>query len=67
FRYGLCDDVQDLLLTLADPSSFSEAITQAIRSRETSPKDKQPVSLLWQPRAHSSPVPSKACQTSSTS
>ncbi|CAM6007917.1 unnamed protein product [Sphagnum balticum] len=23
--------------------------------------------LLWQPRAHSSPVPSKACQTSSTS
>ncbi len=31
FRYGLCDDVQDLLLTLADPSSFSETITQAIR------------------------------------
>ncbi len=31
FRYGLRDDVQDLLLTLADPSSFSEAITQAIR------------------------------------
>jgi hypothetical protein len=30
-------------------------------------KDKQPVSLLWQPRAHSSPMPSKACQTSSTS
>jgi len=27
FRYGLRDDVQDLLLTLADPSSFSEAIT----------------------------------------
>ncbi len=25
------------------------------------------MSLLWQPRAHSSPVPSKACQTSSTS
>ncbi len=23
--------------------------------------------LLWQPKAHSSPVPSKACQTSSTS
>jgi hypothetical protein len=31
FRCGLSDDVQDLLLTLADPSSFSEAITQAIR------------------------------------
>ncbi len=31
FRCGLRDDVQDLLLTLADPSSFSEAITQAIR------------------------------------
>jgi hypothetical protein len=31
FRYGLCDDVQDLLLTFADPSSFSEAITHAIR------------------------------------
>jgi hypothetical protein len=29
-RCGLGDDVQDLLLTLADPSSFSEAITQAI-------------------------------------
>ncbi len=27
FRCGLRDDVQDLLLTLADPSSFSEAIT----------------------------------------
>jgi hypothetical protein len=31
FRCGLRDDVQDLLLTLTDPSSFSEAITQAIR------------------------------------
>jgi hypothetical protein len=31
FRCGLRDDVQDLLLTLADPSSFSETITQAIR------------------------------------
>jgi hypothetical protein len=31
FRCGLRDDVQDLLLTLVDPSSFSEAITQAIR------------------------------------
>jgi hypothetical protein len=31
FRYGFRDDVQDLLLTLTDPSSFSEAITQAIR------------------------------------
>jgi hypothetical protein len=31
FRCGLCDDVQDLLLTLVDPSSFSEAITQAIQ------------------------------------
>jgi len=31
FRCGHRDDVQDLLLTLADPSSFSEAITQAIR------------------------------------
>jgi hypothetical protein len=27
FRCGLRDDVQDLLLTLANPSSFSEAIT----------------------------------------
>jgi len=27
FRCGLRDDVQDLLLTLADLSSFSEAIT----------------------------------------
>ncbi len=31
FRCGLRDDVQDLLLTFTDPSSFSEAITQAIR------------------------------------
>jgi hypothetical protein len=31
FRCGLCDDVQDLLLTLANPSSFNETITQAIR------------------------------------
>jgi hypothetical protein len=31
FRCGFRDDVQDLLLTLVDPSSFSEAITQAIR------------------------------------
>jgi hypothetical protein len=31
FRSGLRDDVQDLLLTLADLSSFSEAMTQAIR------------------------------------
>jgi len=31
FRCGLRDDVQDLLLTLADHFSFSEAITQAIR------------------------------------
>jgi hypothetical protein len=31
FRCGLRDDVQDLLLTLADPSSFCEAITQVIR------------------------------------
>jgi hypothetical protein len=31
FCCGLYDDVQDLLLTFADPSCFSEAITQAIR------------------------------------
>ncbi len=31
FRCRLRDDVQDLLLTLADPSSFSEAITHAIQ------------------------------------
>ncbi len=31
FRCGLRDDVQDLLLTLTDPSSFNEAITQAIQ------------------------------------
>jgi hypothetical protein len=31
FCYGLCDDVQNLLLTFTDPSSFSEAITQVIR------------------------------------
>ncbi len=31
FHCGLRDDVQDLLLTLADPSSFNEAITHAIR------------------------------------
>jgi hypothetical protein len=37
------------------------------RGQETSLTDKQPVPLLWQPRAHSSPVPSKACQTSSAS
>jgi hypothetical protein len=30
FCCGLRDDVQDLLLTFVDPSSFSEAITQAI-------------------------------------
>jgi hypothetical protein len=28
FRCGLHDDVQDLLLTLADPSSFSEVKTK---------------------------------------
>jgi hypothetical protein len=31
FCCGLRDDVQDLLLTLIDPFSFSEAITQAIQ------------------------------------
>jgi hypothetical protein len=31
FRCGLRDDVQDLLLTLTNPSSFNEVITQAIR------------------------------------
>jgi hypothetical protein len=31
FRCGLRDNVQDLLLKFADPSSFSEVITQAIR------------------------------------
>jgi len=31
FRCELHDDVQDLLLTLIDPSSFSETIAQAIR------------------------------------
>jgi hypothetical protein len=31
FRCGFRDDVQDLLLTFADPSSLSEAITQVIR------------------------------------
>jgi hypothetical protein len=31
FRCGLRDDVQDLLLTLANPSSFNEVITQVIR------------------------------------
>jgi hypothetical protein len=31
FRYGLHDDVQDLLLTFTNPFSLSEAITQAIR------------------------------------
>jgi len=31
FRCGFRDDVQDLLLTFTDPSSLSEAITQAIR------------------------------------
>jgi hypothetical protein len=31
FRCGLRDDVQDLLLTLVDPSSFSKVITQAIQ------------------------------------
>jgi hypothetical protein len=31
FCYGFRDDVQDLLLTLANPFSFSETITQAIR------------------------------------
>jgi hypothetical protein len=30
FCCGLCDDVQDFLLTLVDPFSFSEAITQVI-------------------------------------
>jgi hypothetical protein len=29
FCCGFCDDVQDLLLTLTNPSSFSEAIIQA--------------------------------------
>ncbi len=37
------------------------------RSRKISPTDKQPMLLLWQPRAHSSPMPSKTCQTSSAS
>jgi len=31
FRCGLRDDVQDLLLTLIDPSSLSEGITHVIR------------------------------------
>jgi hypothetical protein len=30
FRCGLRDDVQNLLLTLTDPSSFNDAITQAL-------------------------------------
>jgi len=37
------------------------------RGRKTSSTNKQPVPLLWQPRAHNSPVPSKACQTSTAS
>jgi len=37
------------------------------RGQETSPTGKQHVPLLWQPRAHRSPLPSKACQTSSAS
>ena len=31
FRWGLRDDVKDLLLNLPDPTSLSEAITQAVR------------------------------------
>lgn len=31
FRWGLRDDVKDLLLNLADPTTLSEAITQAVR------------------------------------
>lgn len=31
FRWGLRDDVKDLLLNLPDPSTLSEAITQAVR------------------------------------
>lgn len=31
FRWGLRDDVKDLLLNLTDPTTLSEAITQAVR------------------------------------
>jgi len=31
FRWGLRDDVKDLLLNLPDPTSLSEAITQVVR------------------------------------
>ncbi len=37
------------------------------KGRKTSSTGKQHVPLLWQPRAHRLPVPSKACQTSSVS
>jgi hypothetical protein len=36
-------------------------------AEKTSPMDKQHVPLLCQPRVHSSPLPSKACQTSNES
>ncbi|RKP33364.1 hypothetical protein BJ085DRAFT_23093, partial [Dimargaris cristalligena] len=31
FRFGLRGDVKDLLLTMSDPATLPEAITQAVR------------------------------------
>jgi len=61
FRYGLHDDVQDLLLTLADPSSFSEAITQAIRCDNRPFKRRQEKKItsnaeLWNSRPTTLPL-----------
>jgi hypothetical protein len=43
FRCGFRDDVQDLLLTFADPSSLNEAITQAIVCSNIARKRKSPL------------------------
>jgi hypothetical protein len=61
FRCGLRDDVQNLLLTLADPSSFSEAITQAIRRNNRLFKRRQEKKItsnvqLWNSRPTTLPL-----------
>jgi hypothetical protein len=50
------------------PDAYRQGQVQTFdRGRKTLSTSKQPMPLLWQPRAHHSPVPSKACKTSSAS
>ncbi len=50
------------------PDAYQRGQVQTFnKGQETLPTSKQPVPLLWQPRAHRLPVPSKGYQTSSAS